>query len=296
MKNKQDVFLLIFSGLFIAVILIVNIALLWNRSEGSSINSAQTISDANAERRNKKPKPSDVNNIFSKNIAVKAAFYQDIKEFLRPGDSVSMPAVRNSPDTPMTVGDNKFQTALTKLAEVTQSNLKKGIVFSAVDDVRNLIGVLPSDITIIGYDFEGGMTPLSEMQNPVGSVTQFAEIVHAAGKEVAFGPTVAVWNGLERNGKVPLVARAVDIVILQGQNILSNGGMTALIEQVSTLGATARNANPNVSFSVQLWVGNNPPADMIAGFINIEDLIDTAIIGTQNDLPGVQEVLLGLGR
>lgn len=296
MKNKQDVFLLIFSGLFIAVILIVNIALLWNRGEGSSINSAQTISDAGAEQRNKKPKPSDINNAFSKNIALKAAFYPDVREFLRPGDSVSMPAVRNSADTPMTVGDNKFQTALTKLAEVTQSNLKKGIVFSAVDDVRNLIGVLPSDITIIGYDFEGGMTPLSEMQNPTGSVTQFAEIVHTAGKKVAFGPTVAVWMGLERNGKVPLVARAVDIVILQGQNILSNGGMTALIEQVSTLGATARNANPNVSFSVQLWVGNNPPADMITGFKNIEELIDTAIIGTQNDLPGVQEVLQGLGR
>lgn len=303
MKSNQSVPSTVLTVLLIIFVSASGLALAWNWGRQSASTVVQNIpEDANAQRPTRltrKPtitsqKPTDTT--FSKAVAVGASFYPDVRASLRAGDLVTMPAVRDSATSPITTSNAKFQNALDKLNAATLNGLKKSIVFSAIDDAKNLVSVLPSDVTIVGYDFEGGMTPSNELQDPVGSVTQFAAIVHAAGKKVSFGPTVAVWMRLENTGRVALVAKAVDTVVLQGQKVLAQGGMAALTNQVNTLGTAARKANPGVSYSVQLWVGLDTTADIISGFKNIQNSIDTAIIGTQNQLSGVQDVLKGLGR
>lgn len=233
---------------------------------------------------------------FTKPVSINANFYNNLQPLMRAGDTVSASSLRSNTNSPITVNDPKFQNAINVLESVHLTGINKLIIFSSVEDVRNLINQVPPDINLVGYDLEPGLSPRSDTQNIPLSVQAFANIVHGADKQVGFGPTDAILMNLLNSGQLTTVAKNLDSITLQGQKVLAIGGMTTFQSQVQSLSTQVKSANPQIHFQVQLWIGVDTVNDIIQGFTSIKDQIDQAGIGTNNDINGVQSVLSGLGR
>ncbi|MDO8435931.1 MAG: DUF5667 domain-containing protein [bacterium] len=231
-------------------------------------------------------------------VRVDARFYPDVKTQLLAGDLLAMPAVRQASDSAMTVDHWKFQNAITALNSVDKNEIgvKKGIVLSAVDDVKNLIGAIPSDVDWITYNMEPGMTPSTDFADPVSSVKQFADVVRASGRKIGFAPLRSFIDNNQGTQQMSDIINSVDGIMYQGQLLLPNIGEDAFVQTVQEKYAYVKSVNPNVEFSLQLWLGRQTPQEMISAFNRLTNSMDWAGIGTHdiNKTSQVKEVLSGL--
>lgn len=227
-------------------------------------------------------------------VTVEARFYPDVKDWLKAGDFLSMPAVRQSAETPMTADHLKFKRAVDAMNAVNDNSLQKGIFLSAVADAQNLIGDIPPSVNWVFYNMEPGMTPASDLQNPVNSIKEFATIVHNSGRKFGFAPTRVLFDQYQGKPELEEALRVSDMVLYQGQLLLPTVSEEEFVKIVKEKAAYVKSINPNTEFHLQLWLGRQTPDQMARVFNRSANYIDNAVIGTHNDLEGVKQVLSGL--
>lgn len=242
------------------------------------------------------PKPSSKAYNQTLPVTVEARFYADIKNQLRAGDLLSMPAVRQASDSAMTSDHWKYKQAIASLSAVPKNEIgvQKGIFLSTVDDVRNLIGDIPVDVDWIFYNMEPAMTPSTDFVDPVASVKQFAEVVHASGRKMGFAPQRSYIDNNQGTPQMSEVINSVDMIFYQGQLLLPTAGEDSFVQTVQQRYTYVKSVNSNVEFHLQLWLGRQTPQEIINAFNRLTASMDNAVIGTHSDLSGVQQVLSGL--
>src|SRR5258708_36736804 len=93
--------------------------------------------------------------------------------------------------------------------------------FSSLVDVTSLISSVPSDVSVIAYDMEQGMTPAAEFTNIVQSVQQFASVVHGSGRKMSWVPTHTTFDTLQSNGQLAQILPSINIIGYQGKKFLN---------------------------------------------------------------------------
>lgn len=204
--------------------------------------------------------------------------------------------IRPDRNVPMTTADEKWQTRIGWLNAVDKPGVKKALTFSALADVQALLGSVPADVGIIEYNMERNMTPEADFADIPKTISEMSRIVHASGRTLSFGPIRATWDVLEREGKLAAVTAACDSVAVQMQRVMQSKGnvASAIVEDARALQAKFKAANPKVEVNVQLWLGRQTVAEMVAGFRAIQPYVDYAVLGTHSNRDGVRQVLQAL--
>lgn len=231
-------------------------------------------------------------------VTVEARFYPDVKNQLKAGDFVSMPAIRQSANTPITVDSLKFKQAISALNAVNDGEigLQKGIFLSAAADAQSLINRIPASINWIFYNMEPGMTPASDLQNPLNSVRQFATVVHNSGRKFGFAPTRVMFDQYQGSQILRDALLVSDMVLYQGQLLLPTMSEEEFIKTVKEKFNYVKGINPNTQFHLQLWLGRQTSDQMAKVFNRSDKYFDNAVIGTHADLEGTLKVLPQLKR
>ncbi|MDO8551300.1 MAG: hypothetical protein Q7S03_01290 [bacterium] len=226
-------------------------------------------------------------------VTVDARFYPDVKSQLKAGDFLAMPAVRQLADTPMTADNWKFKQAVAALNSVDENEIgvQKGILLSAVADVQNLINNIPPDVNWISYNMEPGMTPSSDLQDPVNSVRQFATVVHNSDRKFGFAPTRVIFDQYQGSQTLKDALLISDMALYQGQLLLPTMSEEEFIKTVKEKYNYVKSINPNTEFRLQLWLGRQTPDQMAKVFNRSVNYMDKAGIGTHSDLEGILQVL-----
>ena len=225
-------------------------------------------------------------------VTVEARFYANVKDQLKTGDLLSMPAVRQSANTPMTVDNWKFKQAVAALNSVDgEIDLQKGIFLSAVADVQNLINNIPVNVNWVAYNMEPGMTPASDLQNPVNSVRQFANVVHNSGRKMGFAPLRSYIDNNQGTIQMSDIINSVDAISYQGQLLLPTMSEEDFVKTVKEKYNYVKGINPNTQFHLQLWLGRQTSDQMAKAFNRSDKYFDNAVIGTHSDLEGILQVL-----
>lgn len=227
-------------------------------------------------------------------VMILAHFYNSHKTYLRSGDILDTIASRDDENTPMTASNSKFQQAVNYLntANTQGTGIRKGIIFSSYTDLNNLIDDIPADVEVIGYNMEGGMTPMSERSdsNMLSSVQEFARIAHAHNKYVIFAPIRAWLDGLENHDQLDDVVKTVDAIGYQAQNIPSTERQGKINEDYRLM----KSYNQNVDIIVQLWIDRQTPQEMIREFNTMKTYVNGIRIGTINQDSQSLQVIQGL--
>jgi hypothetical protein len=234
-------------------------------------------------------------------ISTQARLYSIYKTHLKANDLVAAILIRSSETEAINANDPGSKQAVDDLNAISpQSGLKKMIVFSSVDDVKRLIGLVPKDVLCIAYDYEPVMTPQAELNDPVGAVTKFADIVHAAGMKMAFIPTYGQWDNYEKNNQLKTILGKVDAIDFQGQRLVTNQGVDALKTMVSQKYKLFKSIKPELQFMVQMWCPMNTTDQIVSAFKAIEGSYDVAgVYNTTSNVDcqkTINNSLIGLGR
>lgn len=224
-------------------------------------------------------------------VAVGAQMYAMLVSLLMAGDLLVASAARHFPNQLMTPTSPGFVAALDALAEVPDQ-YEKVLILSSVEDAQNLLSYIPADIDTISYNLEGGMSPQSEMADPVGSAQAFAAVVHSSGRRMNFGPLRTTFDALQEQGRLPEVLGAVDGIVYQGQLLYESVGEREFIQTVKGKYNYVK-ANSDTRFQVQLWLGRQTPNEIVRAFNKLRFHMDVAAIGPANHSQ-VDDVLRGL--
>ena len=199
----------------------------------------------------------------------------------------SMPAVSVptsfATSVPLQTGDFSLtlgggtSASLNTLASLS-SGINKLLAYTSITDMNSAIGSVPSYVNYIAYDFEPGTgyTPSNELTDPLGSVTQFAQTVHAHGKKMVWVPTYGIFDNAVTNGTLKSILANVDVVVYQSQKLLTTE--SNYTSDIQNRYHQSKAANPNVLFYLQLWVGTNGSTDqqIINGFNGLVGYFDIA--------------------
>lgn len=116
-------------------------------------------------------------------------------------------------------------------------------VYFSIADIQNNIAVDKSQgVDWIFYDLEGGLSPPSEVNDPINSINTAASIVHGQG--LKFGFTVVNVGQHPRN-IIPSVAQNAEGYDPQGQNFILQG-CSVYAQEVGDMIILAKQTNPNI--------------------------------------------------
>lgn len=170
------------------------------------------------------------------NLEIPAEFYYQVRQYLRAGDYMLAVATRdNGAENPVSTG--RVQTAIQQLNSFTDTRIRKVIVFSANDDLSTWLASVPSDVALISYNAEGGLSPASEVGSPAALQTaaiSFADTVNANGRESHFAPTSSVYNTLQNQDRLATILGSMKGAVFQSQNYLSTVTETAFLSEMRT--------------------------------------------------------------
>jgi len=218
-------------------------------------------------------------------VLVNAGFYDAIKNYLKQDDVVAKACARQEGNQETPISQDVFLVAIDCLNDIdtSQNGLKKSIGFSALQDLQTFLDQIPGNIQWIGYNTETGLTPEAERQDidsMILAIKEFATLVHSKDKEMAWGPAQGIYGAIENSGRLGEVFEVIDSLGLQGQNVLTNLGLGELRNLVTERAALLEASNPNAELHVQLYLGNNEPAQIIEAFNDptIRSHIDQAVV------------------
>jgi len=228
---------------------------------------------------------------FTKKVLVNAYFYDAVQDVLLPGDIVGARVPRHGPDIPLE--PERFHAAIDLLISISGS-VKKSIVFSSVDDIATYIEEIPCDVTKIGYNSEGGMTPAGERETPelmAQAVNEFNQIVGGRPcneisnrRKIVFGPLNNDWVRLDHGEYLDDVLKDIASAGIQGQGAMDEGGVPAFVELCNDLNDLFdENGGKRVGLNIQLWVGRNEVDEIVEGFRAVKNIIDAAVIFSDID-------------
>lgn len=136
------------------------------------------------------------------------------------------------------------------------------------------------------YDIEHwSATPLTEQQDPVGSIAKAAQIAHAAGKKFGVSPD-GIYMGVTRctfEMSLSIIPQVdwtrIDELNIQGQHLASDNtcskvGSASFQYMVDQVASYVMSKNPNIRISAQLSMRDSSPARLIAAA--------NAVYGTAN--------------
>lgn len=233
-----------------------------------------------------------------------ADLYSDtgVRTLAKSGDQFVISAARqeDNPETPEHERDNpitqaKFDNSITRLSGInTSAGMVKVLMFSAVEDLDNFIEQLPSDVGIVSYNQEGGLSPTYEIGLPADNTMmrdhaiEFADKMHARwpDKKTYYGPTKDYFERLQSAGMLDDILLHADGVALQGQNILPTMTEDEFATLVQGKHDYVKGINPvnnqlaarNPEFKLQLWYSDTQQTQeqMTRVFNRLQNYIDVA--------------------
>lgn len=226
-------------------------------------------------------------------VGVQAHLFEQVDDLTREGDFVYALAVRSAPDVP--IPPARLSAALARLEAVQAPGITRSLTLSALADLRtHLPTIASSTVENIGYNTEHGMTPGDEIGDLPVSVLEFASLTHSVGKTAGWGPTTAIYERMEQEGRLPEFVPAVDRVGVQCQALLEQHGLRGMLPIVAARIATLRSLNPNVAITVVLGIDRNGVDNCVRGFqamCGLDDSPDAYVPFTSNNAVGLREVI-----
>ncbi len=163
---------------------------------------------------------------------------------------------------------------------------QKLVVFKSADDAIRLLPHIHNEFDIIGYNLEHGpANPLSEQEDPVGSIIRLREAADEYGLQVALGPdhNFAISDAAA-------MAPYTDYLILQIQKVQTEP--ETVYDFVLPIIEDARKANPNIEISVQIRTEGDVD-DLLEMLSPLQKNIDGISILTSEETIEVSENLMG---
>jgi hypothetical protein len=121
--------------------------------------------------------------------------------------------------------------------------------YFSIDEIRNNIATDKSlGVGWIYYDLEGGLSPSTEVSDPINSIHTAADIVHSSGLKFAF---TVVNVGQHPRDIVPHVVRKADGYNPQGQDFITQG-CDVFAQQVGDVLILAKQMNPDITVWAQM--------------------------------------------
>lgn len=208
-------------------------------------------------------------------LAVLAPYSTEIS--MKEGDFV----VALGGQTPFSI-----QRSIDEIEKINTPGVNKLISFNSITDLNKYISQAPTDVMYIAYDTEAAITPQDELNTLSSSVSSFAQIVHVHGKKMVWVPQYSYFDDGDSRNTLTSTLSSVDIVIYQGQRLLTTD--TNFKQDIQKRYKAAKTANSKILFYLQLWVGTNGSTDqqIINGFNSLLGYFDVAGIGggTQSDI------------
>jgi len=177
--------------------------------------------------------------------------------------------------------EDKFQQGVAALNAIDDPRLDKAIVLSSIEDLKANLSRLPKDITWLEYNSEPGMTPAAELENIEASVKTFAELAHAAGYKISWGPTNVMLRASD-DGLLSL-AQDVDGMTLQHQKVLQYEGLQAFIDLTRKRSEAIRKFNPACQIRVQVVIGRGTQEQLIEGCKAVSSMVSMFHVFTMRE-------------
>ncbi len=163
---------------------------------------------------------------------------------------------------------------------------QKLVVFKSADDAIRLLPHIHDELDIIGYNLEHGpANPLSEQEDPVGSIIRLREAAEEYGLQVALGPdhNFAVSDAVA-------MAPYADYLILQVQKVQTEPD--TVYDFVLPIIEGSREANPDIEISVQIRTEGDVD-DLLEMLSPLQKNIDGISILTSEETIDFSEKLMG---
>jgi len=163
---------------------------------------------------------------------------------------------------------------------------QKLVVFKSADDAIRLLPHIHDEFDIVGYNLEHGpANPISEQEDPVGSIQRLREAADEYGLQLALGPDhrFAVSDAAA-------MAPYADYLILQIQKVQTEP--ETVYDFVLPVIEEARKANPNIEISVQIRTEGDVD-DLLKMLSPLQENIDGISILTSEETIAVSEKLMG---
>ena len=166
---------------------------------------------------------------------------------------------------------------------------QKLVVFKSAEDAIRLIPHIHDEFDIVGYNLEHGpANPISEQEDPVGSIMRLREVTDEYGLQLALGPdhNFAVSDAAA-------MAPYADYLILQIQKVQTEP--ETVYAFVLPIIEEARKTNPNIQISVQIRTEGD--VDQLLQMLSpLHEKIDGISILTSEETIDVSEKIMGALR
>jgi len=135
-----------------------------------------------------------------------------------------------------------------RLQGIESPDGKQTSYFSIADIQNNIATDKSLGVEWIYYDLEGGLSPASEVNDPINSINSAASIVHSWGLKFAF---TVVNVGQHPRNIVPYVAQNAEGYNPQGQDFITQG-CSVFAQQVGDVIILAKQTNPSITVWAQV--------------------------------------------
>ena len=232
--------------------------------------------------------------------AIKAEHYEALKDVLINGDVVYAFVIRDpaggappaAPQSQTVWNEEKYKRRMVALNAIKDSRIKKEIVVSSVEDLKENLSRFPKDLAWAAYNSEPGMTPTEELLDMEQSVVEFAKIAHGAGLKASWGPTNFMIAKDE--AKFLALAKHLDEIGLQHQRTLQNEGVDAFVTLTKKRVEMIRKINPQCHVAVQVVIGRGSKDDLIKALRLVVPCVDSIGIWTMQDTTTAMAMLRSL--
>ena len=216
-------------------------------------------------------------------IAVPVEDYEEYQEILIPNDLLLAKATRGikpGSGSKFSFIEERYEEAKSRLMELQNIPVRKGIVFSSYEDLENKIDDIKPYVDLVAYNSEGGMTPIEELSYPLPDyVTKCARLARSRDLAVGWGPTSA---RLLMEPELLELASKVDRIALQHQNVLASQGVEATVSLTKQRSQEIREFNPNIEINLVLKGDLKEIGDVLQQTVGD---VDTLLILTKQGVP-----------
>jgi hypothetical protein len=214
-------------------------------------------------------------------IEVPVEHYEEYQDILNAGDLLLAKNARGrDPDRGgFYFSEAKYQQVKSRLMELQNVPVKKGIVFSSYEDLEDKIDDIKPYVDVVGYNSELGMTPDEELNQMEDSLRRFAQLARSRDLAVTWGPTHV---RLRAKPELLKLASEVDRIGLQHHNVLVYEGVEETVSLTIQRSLEIRELNPNIEIAIILKGDPKEIGDVLRQTV---DYVDAVLILTKYRVP-----------